>query len=261
MKIEKKSRIFSSIALFLLLMAQLMFSLLIFNDDQSDPMLYAGLVYPFVFYLLCLFGAPLIFPLLWSIFGCAALCVGYYIMELDNVSFHLVSLYALAPCIFLITQLSVVSQKENRTFFSVCALLSRLLPLAQLGLILYLVLPMNSFDEDILKDDALYHTVVFLFLVVLYVWISFSVRNLKGVEKRRVTRFRLSFILAAVSILETLVISRLSMSFALLRSIPLLWVLNLIFLHAAGNPFVCAFAAKCKKAQARLLQDGTRKGE
>ena len=254
MKTDTKSRRLCIFSLFLLFAAHWIFNLLMYSEDSSDPMLYAGFVYLFVFYVLCLLDVPLAVPGLWAVFGCAALCVGHFVTQFDNETFHLMPLNVLCVFLFLITQLAVQNQKYETSFFAVCFFFSCLLPLAQFGVIAYLFFNLKYSAGQLPKNDAFYSIVVLLLLAAVYARIPFSAQRPQKMESTRFKQLRTSFLLAAVSILESLVISRLSMSISLLRFVPLLWVLNLIFLNAAGSPFVCAFTAKCKRAQSRFLR-------
>ncbi|MBQ7597826.1 MAG: hypothetical protein IJU56_04530 [Clostridia bacterium] len=241
MKTEKKARLLNVTALFLLFATCWMFYQLTLNLIYDETLMIVELIFPFVFYCLFLYGvSPTINGLL-AFVGVGVLFVVSFLLRYENQYDFFMILTYIPPMLSFVIQIDAAKGKKGG-FFSVAGLtVARLFCVA-----LTVVMLFSLFKSE--KGFYTKNTIFFFFLfavlwVVYFLVMRTSTAGALPSDKAAMKTMKHTFLFALCTLPQTMILSCVNSVTPISNTVPLLWILNLLFLYERHNPFVRGFVS------------------
>ena len=248
MSSDRKRRAAVIAAMFLLVVSQWMYCMLMFSAVRDTFMLCAELAFFFVFYLLLLFDLPPVVTGLTAIAGCAVFCVVYLLTQFDNQMYHFLPLIYLPALLFPVAQKAAWRNVDGFVCLTMRVLCCQLIPIAQILAVFFVQKSIQLHLNFSAVIGIVFVAVVMLLLCALYLVVAFSAKRMTNAKKQaELRRMRFFFDFAIIPMLLTIPMCVQFSETVVINNAMILWLLNLFVLYEQKNPLVCTFASRFKK--------------
>ena len=251
MKTEKKTRILTVAALFLLFATCWMFYRLTLNLIYDDTIMIAELALPFVFYCLCLYGvSPTVFGL-FAFAGVSALFALSFFTRYDNQYDYFMILTYIPPLLLFAIQTDAANGKKKGFFSGVGLTFARLF---SVGLTVIMLVCLLKSEKSFYTKNTIYFVFWFVVLWILYFLVMRSTpTDATSLDKASIKTMKSTFLFALCTLPQTMILACVYPVFSVSNTVPLLWIVNLLFLYEQKNPFVRGLVSHLRERFALLL--------
>ncbi len=195
------------------------------------------------------------------VFGSGMMCFLYGYTNDNDPTKTLLPLIYLPVLLFFINQSQEKNEEKGRLILKIIDVLPRAYVVGFPCVVMILFIKLGSFTFNF----SIYTIVVFFLVALLYSMIMLSSvtiksnRDKKGKRKTsnkfETQRMRTHFLLGIIAIIETAFYLLLCKDEKSIHIIPLLWIINIIFLYDQGHVLVCAFFERLNKKVKAFLYD------
>ena len=244
-------------ALFLLFATHWMFYKMDLGVATNDVILIAEFSCFFVFYALLLFPVSAFISGTWAFCGCIGIGVMYYYIDTSE-SLHFLYPMSYFPALLFMNRLNNSKNKRGFGISTLQSLMMHFYPWVYLGGLLYAAISGAWKREAFFSSDLLFGIVIMLLLCIVYlILMRIPVNKLSAEESKNhtVSDLRSSFLFAVFTMTETIAFLCIFDNVSLFHTVPLLWILNLIFLFDQRNSMVLSLAARLKTKEVSFLTD------
>jgi len=241
-----KNRISALISLAVLLFTRYVFCRIELLDGKSTVFI-AECVFFIVLYALNLFNVPTIIQAIVSVIGCGSFCFVYARLPFVPKGTVFFPVMYLAVFMFLIDQTNLSSDNSDSPFSAIWKWIFRIFPVLQILAFAYVY----SINKKTVFDAYIF--IIFLIVALIYCFIALIGKRSEN-KTESCSNLRISFIVGALSvIISSLMLFAVQNADNYLRfTLPLLWIVNLLFVMNSSNPIIISFKKQLIKAADRL---------
>ena len=205
-----------------------------------------------VLYGMVVFGLRPIYMLLFLLLGSGGLSCLYVFSEGASKGDMFLPLTYFPVFFFLIDQNCLQSDKKNSSFETIRNVVMHIYLWGLAALSIWYAF----FDRDTERKFSVFSLVIFVFVGLLYCLImQVQPKSKKRTKVQSIKRMRFVFLFAVASMAETFVFLLLTGNTALIHTVPLMWLVNILLLYFKDHPLVGGFGERFSNSMTGFLSE------